>query len=226
MSDNIQIDNHKRFLGFKIVGMSNEELIEHLKKSSLKRDFTKTVQEYTPFDPIDFDKAFTKSLKSYVNHAKGKGSVEKDKNKPVVVNAINTTRLNEVDRAFYQSNSRNGSILSDADANKNKVNTVNINQEYNPEDDVYAPLDVQQAFPKLETGDAFCICERLYDGKLMFQCDYCENWFHPECLGMSKDEIRAKEQQGDKELWFHSDECKTSYLRKNIRPKKSTKFTR
>ena len=37
MTDNFQIDNIKRFLGFKIVGMSNEELIEQLKKSSFKK---------------------------------------------------------------------------------------------------------------------------------------------------------------------------------------------
>ena len=88
---------------------------------------------------------------------------------------------------------------------------MTVNPDYNHDDPEY--VSNEQMLPKFEGGEAFCLCnERQYDGKLMFQCDFCDNWFHPECLDMSKEEIKAKEQQGDKELWFHSDECKNQYV--------------
>ena len=30
----------------------------------------------------------------------------------------------------------------------------------------------------------YCVCNRVDDGSLQFvQCDDCEEWFHPECVG-------------------------------------------
>lgn len=61
-----------------------------------------------------------------------------------------------------------------------------------------------------ETG--LCICGRNYvEGDLMILCDGCGVWFHPECINMSKEELKMKEQLGEKEKWFHSIECKQRY---------------
>jgi len=109
---------------------------------------------------------------------------------------------------------------------KNKISTGNAGTDFAADEEAFLQMDMQPYPKQLESGDSFCICERSYDGKLMFQCDFCENWFHPECLGMSVEEIKAKEQQGEKELWFHSDDCKNAYLKKNIKAKKNSRFAR
>lgn len=32
----------------------------------------------------------------------------------------------------------------------------------------------------------YCICDRSSDGKFMVGCDICDNWYHPECVEISK----------------------------------------
>lgn len=36
----------------------------------------------------------------------------------------------------------------------------------------------------------FCLCEMPYNpDRVMIACDKCDEWFHPECLGLSKEEV-------------------------------------
>ena len=38
-----------------------------------------------------------------------------------------------------------------------------------------------------ESEQVFCICRTPYDStRPMIQCDYCENWFHFDCVNMTK----------------------------------------
>ena len=37
----------------------------------------------------------------------------------------------------------------------------------------------------------YCICRQKWDGKLMIECELCDNWYHPECIGINeKDDIK------------------------------------
>ena len=46
----------------------------------------------------------------------------------------------------------------------------------------------------------------------MFNCDNCAGWFHPECLGMTKEEIKNCDEKGEQEKWFHSEDCKAEFV--------------
>lgn len=32
----------------------------------------------------------------------------------------------------------------------------------------------------------YCLCQQKWDGRLMVECDLCENWYHPECIGINE----------------------------------------
>ena len=37
----------------------------------------------------------------------------------------------------------------------------------------------------------YCICKQKWDGKLMIECEKCDNWYHPECIGINeKDDVK------------------------------------
>ena len=53
-----------------------------------------------------------------------------------------------------------------------------------------------------------CICGKNDGNKLWACCDNCQGWFHPECLGATKQEIEQLQKGDENDLWFHSEECK------------------
>lgn len=67
----------------------------------------------------------------------------------------------------------------------------------------------------IENEQTLCICGKEDQTKVWFQCDGCEGWFHPECLGLTKEQIEQSQRKGDAEPWFHSDECKENTQKKN-----------
>jgi histone demethylase JARID1 len=54
-----------------------------------------------------------------------------------------------------------------------------------------------------EAGKRYCLCASLYDERRpMLECDYCNNWYHWECVGMDPpgdSEVRAARPQ---HKWF------------------------
>ncbi|XP_069108899.1 uncharacterized protein [Argopecten irradians] len=41
-------------------------------------------------------------------------------------------------------------------------------------------------YPKIKGNNrTFCICMEKNDGRKYWQCNRCEEWYHPECLGLS-----------------------------------------
>ena len=37
----------------------------------------------------------------------------------------------------------------------------------------------------------YCLCQQKWDGKLMIECELCDNWYHPDCIGIhEKDDIK------------------------------------
>lgn len=52
-------------------------------------------------------------------------------------------------------------------------------------------LDVHRDVLKSAT-ERYCICRQPFDG-LMIGCDYCDDWFHDNCIGMSKEKAEKVE---------------------------------
>lgn len=40
---------------------------------------------------------------------------------------------------------------------------------------------------QLELTDTFCICDKPDDGRLMIQCDTCDNWYHGACVAITQE---------------------------------------
>jgi len=39
-----------------------------------------------------------------------------------------------------------------------------------------------------EDPNIYCICKGRDDGQFMIACDVCNNWFHGQCVGVSRDQ--------------------------------------
>ena len=57
------------------------------------------------------------------------------------------------------------------------------------------PVDLRAEECRLEAvvvdaGRSWCVCRGLTDG-LMIGCDFCEDWFHGDCVGLTEGDIRA-----------------------------------
>jgi hypothetical protein len=55
----------------------------------------------------------------------------------------------------------------------------------------YLPINVDKDVEKLkEQSKLFCLCQQPYDAlKPMVGCDYCNDWYHPGCVGLREDEV-------------------------------------
>ena len=69
---------------------------------------------------------------------------------------------------------------------KNKKSVVKNIQENNPNNlncsENYFLDNNHEEF----TEDVFCICRRYWSGEVMIECEVCENWFHPKCIGVEE----------------------------------------
>jgi len=42
-----------------------------------------------------------------------------------------------------------------------------------------------------DSGSLFCVCRQPYDGEWMVGCDFCEDWFHPRCVGLTRKRAKS-----------------------------------
>jgi PHD-finger len=42
-----------------------------------------------------------------------------------------------------------------------------------------------------EDEELFCVCRKPYDGEWMVACDFCPGWFHPRCVGLTRENAEA-----------------------------------
>ena len=58
--------------------------------------------------------------------------------------------------------------------------------------DEVLPKWVERATRDLERGEqTFCICEKPYKGEFMVMCEACDQWFHLQCVGLKKRDLKA-----------------------------------
>jgi hypothetical protein len=50
---------------------------------------------------------------------------------------------------------------------------------------------------KQKTHKTYCICKKPDEGEYI-QCEYCEEWYHPECINMSKKEYKKLKKSNEK----------------------------
>ena len=56
-------------------------------------------------------------------------------------------------------------------------------------------MDISQSGYKEDPSKLYCICRQPYDGANdMIQCDYCREWYHLSCIGLSQDELAEVEE--------------------------------
>lgn len=50
----------------------------------------------------------------------------------------------------------------------------------------------RQVFPSdlVNTQSAYCICRKPDNGRWMIGCDFCDDWFHGDCVNMNEDKAR------------------------------------
>ena len=75
-----------------------------------------------------------------------------------------------------------------------EVSTTELVQEYLGFDDEKQGNNnnnVNDMTVSVENLNRYCICQKPYDAsKTMIRCDFCEEWYHLECLGISKNEMK------------------------------------
>lgn len=50
---------------------------------------------------------------------------------------------------------------------------------------------VKKKIPEASAGQTlYCICRKPDNGRWMIGCDFCDDWFHGECVGMNEDKAR------------------------------------
>ena len=61
-----------------------------------------------------------------------------------------------------------------------------------PSEPAYYPIpNVDFIFsqnPEEKDDKLYCLCKKKWDGRLMVECDLCENWFHPDCIGINEND--------------------------------------
>lgn len=43
----------------------------------------------------------------------------------------------------------------------------------------------------VQDSNLYCLCQQtIKEDKMMVQCDFCDGWFHPECVHLDEDEAK------------------------------------
>ncbi len=51
-----------------------------------------------------------------------------------------------------------------------------------------------------EAAQLYCLCQRLYDeDRPMLGCDYCDGWYHHECVGMPVPPSDSEEEEQEEQ---------------------------
>ncbi|CAM4944756.1 unnamed protein product [Rotaria socialis] len=115
----------------------------------------------------------------------------------------NRTKLNyrDLERGMYeQIRQSTWSLSSSTLMNKNEKNhrpiyddVIDLTIDDDDDDDEKTNGDTDQFHRRL-----WCICKMPWDhSKLMLRCDSCANWFHGDCVGMTKEEAKELELDGN-----------------------------
>lgn len=68
---------------------------------------------------------------------------------------------------------------------------MNTNNNYHKKISNYI-IDCQQYKEWAKNNDSYCICNKQFDENLddfMVQCDGCKEWYHPECLKQTREDV-------------------------------------
>ncbi|CAF4702320.1 unnamed protein product [Rotaria sp. Silwood1] len=84
----------------------------------------------------------------------------------------------------------------------NNKNEKNIKQYCNDDDDDIITLSGDEDEKTNDDNDQFhrrlwCICNKPWDhSRLMLRCDSCSNWYHGDCIGVTKEDVRILDING------------------------------
>lgn len=90
--------------------------------------------------------------------------------------------------------SRNNQSSKNNEYSDNEEDDDNDNEDMTTDDDNNKSTDdTDQLHRRL-----WCICKKPWDhSRLMLRCDSCANWYHGDCIGVTKEQARVLEMNGD-----------------------------
>lgn len=129
--------------------------------------------------------------------------------------AVDLNNLSKTIRAYFEVSSHKNAIKPD------KLAHLNVPTESkepfiptNPPEVLslkQLPTSEDLGAAMEEEDEVFCNCNLPYkQGELMFKCEgFCDNWYHPACVGMMTAEIER--QKNTTERWYCPDCLKQAY---------------
>jgi hypothetical protein len=130
------------------------------------------------------------------------------------VSAVSLGKLSKTIRAYYEVSSKKNSFRPDKLAPFNSTHEAkdtlkivdkkpDLPTKPAPTEELTGGLDDEE--------EVFCNCSLPYrQGELMFKCEgFCDNWFHPGCVGMLAAEIER--QKNTSERWYCPDCLNQAY---------------
>ncbi|CAF0951740.1 unnamed protein product [Rotaria sordida] len=115
-------------------------------------------------------------------------------------------------------NNKNSNTIGFSDDDDDDEGDINANEENNEmlvEKNNKSNDDTDQIHRRL-----WCICKKPWDhSRVMLRCDSCANWYHGDCIGVTKEQARVLDMSGDQ---FVCPPCQGVTSSSGIKPGRSS----
>lgn len=172
---------------------SREQAGSDLSRPNSDQDGQYDLDPDTAYAPLPTDlSAVVKQEFSFRNKPRDNYIVEQRLESDSDGDLIPSVTLGPIDRAGdgdYAPKSRVGAKKKrPTKPKKKKIETAQVSEDESVNADMQAYFDKKAPRVDEDGNDLFCICRRGDLGKWMIGCDGCDEWYHGECIEVSKAE--------------------------------------